>query len=276
MKSVSASIALIAPLLGSACSSSNASRDSGMDSAVDVVYTAELQADNTGCVMDLTSGVNGCWYAYGDGVGPSANPSSTDLANSDCLRGGFQATDCTQINTPTPGQPFLQDAVTGAMCTSGVAAKVLDGPSGNPDYADLWGGGIALDFNNPPGDGGSKSTMDLSQYMGVAFRFTGTQIPMGKVRVNFPFLGQHGSDAPYYKGATLDNSMLTNNASVVIHWADIGGPALVDNQPPATPPPPFDPTKVFSIQFQVITNTSGDTPYQFCISPLTLLGDGFD
>jgi hypothetical protein len=267
-------------LLGAACSSSNGTPHSdggaGSGGGGNPFTGLELVPTNTGFVQDATSGIVGAWYAYGDSVGPNANTTTTDSANSDCVsttKGNHAITDCSQIAMPTPGQPFAPDPVTGAMCTTGTAAKVLNDSGGNPDYSNMWGSGIALDFNNPGGDAGVKGTYDLSNYTGIAFVFTGSVIPMGKIRVNFPFTGEHGQDSPYYKGATIDNSMLTNNQQVTVKWADVGGPLYLTQQMPPTTPPPFDKTKAQSIQWQVFTNTTAATPYSFCINHLTLLSN---
>jgi len=266
-------------VFGAACSSSGSSGGhdggggSGGGSNPFAGKGITLPITATGFVQDNMaggSGVVGAWYAYGDGVGKNADTTTTDQANSDCiLKGMFQPTDCTQITTPTPGQPFAPDPVTGAMCTSGSAAKVL-----NMDYSDLWGGGIALDFNNPGGDAGPKGSFDLSAFTGVGFVITNNgsdTIPMGKMRTNFPFDSMHGTDSPYYKGDTLDNSMLTDGQVVTIHWSDVGGPAYLRSQMPPVTPPPFDQSKVQSIQWQVFTNVNTRTPYGFCINYLTLL-----
>jgi len=39
-----------------------------------------------------------------------------------------------------------------------------------------------------------------------------------------------------------------------------------------TPPPPFDPTGLLGVQFQVFTNASTAIPYAFCVSNFRLLG----
>ncbi len=147
--------------------------------------------------------VVGDWYAFGDGVGPNAGvvaDAGTDYADSDCVKnGGFSPESCTQITTPTPGQPFVPtDYATNKYCTYGQAAMVQN-KNGTPDYADLWGGGIGLNFN-PAGDGGAAGYADLSAYAGVEFDFSGNLIPPQSMRVDFPFLGQHGGDAPYWMG----------------------------------------------------------------------------
>jgi hypothetical protein len=232
-----------------------------------------------GFVMDTTTGIVGAWYAYGDGVGPNANTNGDDAANSDCqLKGGFPASACTAIATPTPGQPFTPtDVATSQQCTAGVGAQVMN-KGGSPDYSDLWGGGIALDFNNPGGDAGVKGDMDLSAYKGFEFDFsvyTGDKsntggIPPSAMRVNFPFTGEHGTDSPYWMGGTKSSSPL-KAGHMQVNFSDVGGPFYLTQQSPPTTPPAFDATKVQSIQWQVFTNTTASTPYSFCVANLALI-----
>ncbi len=230
----------------------------------------------TGFAMDATTGIIGAFYAYGDSVGPGANLSGPDTANSDCVsKGKFDPTKCSQIDTPKPGQPFDADP-TGAFCTSGTAAQVLNGSSGSPDYSDMWGAGVSLDLNNPGGDAGVKMDWNGSNYKGVAFDITpgpgATSIPAASMRVNFPFTGEHGTDSPYYNGALKSNSALPSKGGhVQIHWTDVGGPSYLMNQTPPVTPPAFDVTKIQSIQWQVFTNVNNSIPYSFCISNLAVL-----
>lgn len=230
----------------------------------------------TGFAMDTDTKITGALYSYGDSVGPNANLSGPDTANSDCVKkGGFTVDKCSQIAAPMPGQPFMADA-TGAFCTHGTAAVVLMGSNGMPDYSDMWGAGISLDLNNPGGDAGVKMDWNGSSYAGVAFDITpGADtslggIPSTAMRVNFPFTGEHGTDSPYYLGDTRTNSNLpAKGGHVVIHWSDIGGPMYLAGQ--GVTAPKFDVTKVQSIQLQVFTNTTTATPYNFCISNLAVL-----
>jgi hypothetical protein len=252
-----------------------------------------LPSTATGFVQDLTGGSNvvGPWYAYGDGVGPNANTSTDDAANSDCQKKGmFAPADCTQILSPTPGQPFPPaDVATSKQCTSGVAALVMN-KAGAADYTDLWGGGISLDFNNPGGDGGVKGDLDLSAYQGIEFDFSGFAMamapdpvsngagaPPSSMRVNFPFTGEHGTDSPYWLGASKAASMLapptdpTKSQHVKILWTDVGGPFYLSQQSPPVPAPAFDVKHVQSIQFQVFTSASQTEPYSFCVANLALI-----
>ena len=268
---------------GSGCASSGSGGSGGSSgkggSGGSAVAGDPLVSSSTGFVMDTVTGVIGPWYSYGDGVGPNANVNTDDNANSDCiLKGGFTQSQCTQIATPKPGQPFMPtDMATSQMCTSGVAAQVQN-KAGSPDYSDLWGGGISFDFNNPGGDAGVKSDKDLSAYKGIAFDFsayTGTDsnmagIPAGAMRVNFPFTGEHGTDSPYWMGATKAASPLSMT-HIEVDWSDVGGPFYLTQQSPPVTPPAFDVTKVQSIQFQVFTNTTASTPYAFCVANLALL-----
>lgn len=232
---------------------------------------------DTGFVDDRSNtGIVGPWYAYADTAGPAANATDTDFVDSSCNKGHFTESQCSSV-MPTPGRTFPPTSGKG-MCGSGVGAVVLPGTNGQPDYSDIWGAGIALDFNNLGGDAGAKGTFDLSKYKGIGFTFSGDMIPTNKMRVNFPFVGEHAdptdptkADSPYWKGDSLDHSPLANNTPVKIYWNEVGGPDYLTKQTPPITPPAFDPTKVQSIQFQVFTNASTTTPFSFCVDNLTLL-----
>ena len=286
--SLAGALLLAGGSIGCSSSSSGGTGTGGTDGGGSTICTGciALPSTSTGFVQEVTSGVIGPWYAYGDGVGPNANVDSTDATNSDCqLKGGFPATACTQIAFPPPGKPFPpSDLATSKMCTDGVAAMVMN-KGGTPDYSDLWGGGISLDLNNPGGDAGVKGHIDLSGYKGIAFdisAFTGTDplggtsngagLPPGAMRVNFPFTGEHATDSPYWMGATKASSPLTPAPMHVdVLWTDVGGPFYLSQQSPVVPAPAFDATKMESIQFQVFTGTSSTTPYAFCVSNLALI-----
>jgi hypothetical protein len=265
----------LAALLAGACSSSNTKSDGGTTGAGGGAgfVGVPLVPSDTGFVSDVTSMVIGAWYAYGDSAGPAASATGTDFADSQCAIGGFTMAQCSQIVAPTPGQPFAPTAGKG-MCTNGTAAQVAMNAAGAADYSHLFGAGIGLDFNNPGAEGGPKGSFDVTPYKGIGFDFTGDVIPTGKMRVNFPYVGEHGTDSPYWDGANMASSPLTNGLHVEIPWAQVGGPMYLSGQTPPVPIPPFDATAqthVESIQFQVFTNTTAATPYSFCVNNLTLL-----
>jgi hypothetical protein len=281
------------------CKSSSGTSDGGGGGG-NIVLTPT----STGFVQNTASGIIGAWYSYGDSAGPGANINSTDPEHSDCVAGaltaippgtgGFTVAQCTQIVTPIPGQPFVPDPTNG-MCTSGIGAQVIDSPgTTTPDYSDLFGGGIGLDLNNPGGEAGVKGDIDLSKYTGFSFTFSAftgapagapSTIPAGnKIRVNFPFTGEHGTDSPYWAANKIDDhSPISTTGTNTIHWADVFGPAYLATRNPPVPAPPFyigpgadalaGVNKLQAIQFQVFTNTSTTTPYGFCVNNLTLLTD---
>jgi hypothetical protein len=272
------------PVTGTGCGSGGSKGSStggttGNDGGGGTGNTFPLPSTSTGFVDDPTTGVIGAWFAYGDGVGSNAGvgDAGTDLNDSDCVKkGGFAPADCSQITTPIPGMTFPPtDAASSQQCTSGIAAQVMP-KGGNPDYTDLWGAGIGLDFANPGGDAGPAAYYDASAYSGIEFDFSADVLPVGAMRVNFPFMGEHGTDSPYWGGATAMASNLTGTTQspqhVVIKWADIGGPFYLTQQTPAVDVTkyPFNPAAVQAIQFQVFTNAKATTPYNFCVANLTL------
>jgi hypothetical protein len=173
----------------------------------------------------------------------------------------FPATACSQVFSPTPAAPFLPTIGKG-MCTSGIAAGVLDGPvggpsPGQPDYGDLYGVGIGLDLNSA---GGTGLPYDASKYTGISFDIDVVQTDL---RVEFP-TAESGGNAPFWAGTGSISSPITRGTNV-IRWADVGGPFYESN------PPPFDVTKLLSIHFHVWTLPGPPTPFAFCIDNLTLL-----
>jgi hypothetical protein len=266
------SLAGAAALCAVACSSKSTGLPTG-GGGTDGSTQCSLTPTATGFVDDRANcGVVGAWYAYGDSAGPGANMTSTDFANSQCAVGGFTMAQCSQIVAPIPGQPFAPTAGKG-MCTNGTAAQVAMNAAGAADYSHLFGAGIGLDFNNPGAEGGPKGFFDMTPYKGIGFDFTGDVIPTGKMRVNFPFNMEHVTDSPYWDGANMASSPLTNGLHVEIPWAQVGGPMYLSGQSPPVAIPPFDKTMVSAIQFQVFTNTTATTPYNFCVNNLTLLTD---
>jgi hypothetical protein len=280
-------------LVGGACSSSPGSTTgtggSGGSSNGPPAGYIPLTVSATGFVQVPAANIVGPWYVTADSVGPNANTSGDDAANSDCesaSKGGFPAASCSQINNPKPGQPFAPtDATTSKMCTDGTAAVVLQKGS-SYDYTDMWGAEIGVDFNNPGGDAGMKSTVDLSAYKGIYFEISGSNIPANAMRVNFPFTGQHNTDAPYWQGATMMFSPIpTTGGKFEAYWSScptakandanctIGGPYYLSQQNPPTDFTKylFDPKVAESVTFQVTTNQNSATPFNFCVSNLALI-----
>ena len=142
------------------------------------------------------------------------------------------------------GQTVAPDPTTGAYCASST--------------------GLAVDFNAAGSGGGSKGIWDAGSYGGVAFDFSGSNLPTHGTRVSFVFAGQGPDGPPSYQGTAQPYSAIADGDHVVIHWDAIGGPYGASN------PVLFDPSKLQTMQIQVLSST---TPYQFCLANLTALPD---
>ena len=232
--------------------------------------TGILLVPSTDGFFDGTNqaGILGAWYSYGDWYGgmPAA------AMGGDCPAGGFTEAQCSAIASPTPGQPFMNTA--GAMCTNGTAAKVIMDAAGATAYSAIWGAGVGFDMNNGGTDDGGtgvKGTWDASAHGVTGFSFHIDSPPVGgNMRVEFPTgvaIGTTDINAAYWGGADMNLSPFTAGGTYSFHWADVGGPKYL------TSPTPFDKTKIMSMQFHVVTNTSSTIPFGYCITDLRALTD---
>jgi hypothetical protein len=185
-------------------------------------------------------GVQGSWYAYGDGWGANAAPPG------DCeTKGMHMPSECSSITFPpaaveTEGGyvATFPQTTPGTMCLSGTAAKVI-----GTDYSDMFGIGIGLDFNNP---GGAKMPYNATAANVVGFSFQITGIPAGvTVSVELPIPATDPSGDSWALGVSSDGN----------YTIDLTSTALKPSFTMAMEPP-FDATQVESIQFHIATNTA--------------------
>jgi len=217
------------------------------------------------------AGILGAWYSYGDWYNPAAGAG-------DCaVMGMFTAAQCSSITAPVPGMPFT-NAGDGKMCTNGTAAKVIPmAGSTTPAYSAVWGAGIGFDLNNAGNDGGTgKNAWDATAHGVTGFAFDIDMPPTGgQMRVEFPtnvLPGTTDINAAYWGGVGNNLSPITKGGSYSFHFDPpspngVGGPMYLMN---ATP---FDKTKILSMQFHVVTNTSSTIDFAYCISNLRALTD---
>jgi hypothetical protein len=224
------------------------------------------------------------------------------------LIGGFPTSDCSSITSPLPPAPIVADAGPDAaiptgyadgfpssgsqtFCLSGTAAAVIDNDAG-PDYSDIYGIGLGLDLNNPGGtlEGGAPVPKLVynatgNGVIGVQFTLSWSTpdggVPLaGALRVEFP-TGETAAD-----GGTLDSYDIEPAAPGVytVLWSQLegapaviaaaGGPGNISYTPTVdgglSAQPPFDPTKIFSIQFHVSTSVMAAIPVDnLCVSNLS-------
>jgi hypothetical protein len=191
---------------------------------------------------------------------------------------GFTTSQCSTISFPPAPMPLdaaLPDGAVptgfpqttpGVFCLSGTAAMVIDkAGTTTPDYSDIFGIGIGLDFNNV---GGVKSKYNTTAHNVVGVTFTITGVPTGGLRVEFPTT----ETAAGIQDSWAYSITTTPTAPVKILFAT----DLVESftpTPPATEPP-FDPTALLSIQFHVPTTTTAPvTVTNMCISNLAVITD---
>jgi hypothetical protein len=211
------------------------------------------------------AGVIGSWYAFADGYGDGASV----VGAGPCQLAGH--TDCSYFNTPVPNTPFAPDPQ-GAMCAAGHAAMVpLMGTTF--DYTNVYGAEITLDFNVPPPRNGGPAVKQpydaidrTPSIRGIAFDIDTP--PANAMRVELPTSAVPGTtdaNAAYWGGRSTNASPVLAGHNAFF-WTDVGGPMSSFLSPPA-----FDPTKLLSLRFHVITNGAAAFSFNFCISNLTLL-----
>lgn len=222
-----------------------------------------LTPDASGWIMadavtNITKGIQGAWYGYGDHYGTTGAPPG------DCeTKGMHPASACSVILHPVlPAGTLGFPNTGGKMCTDGTGAVVVGTPL---DYSNIWGAGIALDLN---ATGGAQSVKQ--PYNAVAAGVTGFSFdidtpPLNSLRVEFPVSGV--TNAPYWKGAASMASPVVTGINVV-RFTEVNGPLY---QTVPLPPAMVDATKLLSIQFHVFTSGTAPVPYSFCISNLKAL-----
>ena len=212
------------------------------------------------------AGVAGVWYAfvdYSDGLGVGATPGTGS-----CPEAGFTEAQCSKVTTPTVGAPFMPDSNGKGMCTSGTAATVIGLNGGSPDYVNIWGAGIGFDLNFPgevDGSGGVKGQYDALAHGMTGIAFDIDSVPTGgSFRLEFPTQSTEGN-AAYWEGPTPYLSPIGSPGHKEIRWSGVAGPDWLSS------PPRFDPTKVESVWFHVVSNASAPVDYSFCINNIIAL-----
>jgi hypothetical protein len=215
----------------------------------------------TGYVDTTSLNIVGAWFAYGDNIGPNGAPPGQ------CVTTGMHSVStCSAIMSPAApadgGTASFPQTTPGTMCLSGTAAQVIGTP---PDYSNIFGIGIGLDFNNPSGTPG---TYNASMNKVTGFQFTVAGLPSGTVRVEF-------SEPATDKTGDAWSYTLTTGGQVTVQLKS--GTGTGELSPAFTPPmgmtqPEFDPTMLEAIQFHVVTDTTSSIPVSnFCISDLAAI-----
>ncbi len=226
----------------------------------------------TGYVSVTALNITGAWYGYGDDLGTDGAPPGI------CETTGMHMmSECSQITSPPAAMEtdagvmgmFAPNAM-GAMCLTGTGAKVINGPgtTAMPDYSNIFGIGIGLDFNNV---GGVKAAYDATMNGVTGFTFDISGVPAGGIRVEFPTTDTVTGIQDAYAITVMTDGTYTANLSTT-------GPNKLS--PSFSPPagmtePAFNPSNLLSIQFHVATNKSDAiTVTNMCVNNLTAIMGG--
>jgi hypothetical protein len=214
-------------------------------------------------------GIQGSWYAYGDAWGPNGAPPG------DCVtKGKHMASECSSITFPLPAMAAdggdsgftssFPQMTPGTMCLSGKAALVIAS-----DYSNMFGIGIGLDLNN---QGGVKMPYSATANNVNGFSFHISGVPTGvSIRVELPIPATDSTGDAWSKTVTADGDYTLDLTTATSDPNPLSSSFAL----PSGTPPPFDATKIESIQFHVWTNTNAaitipDMP-KLCVSKLAAL-----
>jgi hypothetical protein len=233
----------------------------GVDTAPDAggsAVSVPLMPDLTGWIDRRATGstaIQGPWYAYADGEGADGM-----TATGICERAGHPASACSHVTRPMFGS-FLNTA--GKMCTSGVAAAVVNTADGGaiPDYPNITGAGIALDLNTPT-TGGATAAYDASAHGVIGFGFDIDVLPSSGLRVGL-LTPATAADPAFWGGNDMISPVKVGHNEFRLE--EVLGPFYLIN------PPSFDRTKILTLRFHVPTSTASSTSYAFCVSNLVAL-----
>ena len=220
-----------------------------------------LGTDANGWLAANAAGAVGRWWSTGDDFARDGTP-----GEGTCPTAGFPMTACSTLTTPTPGTPFPPDA-NGRMCTAGTAAQVVPGRDGTLAWSAIWGNIIGVNLaTSDPSPLPVLGTYDAPAHgiTGFAFDMDG-DLPLGRFRMTVQ-TAENDNDPAYWYGATMDLSPYQGPGHYEIRWPDVGGPMYLG--PGA---PPFDPTKIESISFDVPGRDDFAASYDFCIGNFALL-----
>jgi hypothetical protein len=223
--------------------------------------------DPTGYVSVTALGIQGAWYGYGDCWGTNgAPPGNCETA------GGHPSSACSSITFPTA--PSASDAgeggavavftqtTPGTMCLSGTAAKIIGSP---PDYSNIFGIGIGLDFNNV---GGVKMPYDAPTNKVTGFSFTVTGVPTGGIRVELPTTDTTAMGSDSYAITVMRDGTYTADL-----MSGTAAPALSPSfAATGFTEPAFKPANLLSLQFHVVTNVTAAIPVaNLCVSNVSAI-----
>ncbi|MFZ5895656.1 MAG: hypothetical protein ACOY0T_31655 [Myxococcota bacterium] len=205
-------------------------------------------AGTTGALPDLAT-----WYVFADGLGPDGSNTGR------CQQAGHPTSDCSTVLMPDP--KLMPYANTGTQCIQGFNARLTLNPeSGEPDYMNISGGGMAFDFGRDVTD--ARVAINAVEVGIVGFSFDIDTPPARGLRVELPSGGDVEWAVAYWGARPEYPPSPVKAGSNVVLFENVLSPHTWSS---------FDPSRWLGISFVIPTSESTAIPYSFCISNLKLL-----
>jgi hypothetical protein len=199
-------------------------------------------------------GVEGQWHVLGDSYAADGKPPGV------CQAAGHTEDECSLASLPDRAVAGFPN-VGGKLCTTGSTALVLT-VDGQPDYANMWGIGIALSLADA-GNGRPAGTYDADAHGVVGVSFEIDNVPPG-LRVMFPTPADPLNVGPaYWSAAEFYPDSPVQVGTNVVSFRDVRSP-----DPTA---PALDTSQLLQIGFLVSSSPVARTDFSYCISHLQLL-----
>lgn len=148
------------------------------------------------------------------------------------------------------------------VCGKGKIHQVIATTAGGaPDYGRYWGGGLAFAMHTDvPGGPSVPYNATTNGLAGISATISGATIPM-EMRFKFKMFGSNENYCKEVMGAT-------SGQSIVLHTGD-----AVHNcwSPDSTST--LDVTNIENYEVQVVSQTSGDISFDFCLTNITALAN---
>jgi hypothetical protein len=236
------------------------------------ITTVALLSNATGYVHEASTGIEGPWYAFTDGIGPDG----TSATGSCEAIGKHTASECSTYTEPI----FGSFPNTGSrMCTQGTVAQVIDltGMTGCPavssscDYSNIFGGGVGISLNSYETDDGGAPLAPLpynaTSHHVIGISFTLSALPPSGLIIKFATPTTMGI-WKWQKDKSYASPVVAGPNTVL--FSDVTQPDYVVGY---TPCMVLDATAIVGVSFSVPALTSGAQSYDFCISDFAALTD---
>jgi hypothetical protein len=222
-----------------------------------------LSWDDAGRVAVNPFALQGTFYTYQDCGDVAAAVSAATFV---CPNNPTTADCCTawspSLVGPAPASKAgysvsaaVQSQSSARVCLKGVATQVLTGVDGLPSYIPQWGAGLGLPLNDSLPFDASRAFAG-GPIVGFSFDLEG---PTSATAIRVGVHAQNAGNDLYF----ADLPVPTSGVTVMLSALHQGSWVAV--------PVPLDPSALTQLDFQVFTTTGAPTPFDFCVTNLSVL-----